>query len=170
MATEIKYKGTTLVNLEAGQTATLECAGKKLTDNVIVSASADSGISWDGSDLTGTVWKLPQGWDVIGGYGKFKIKGVFSARTSTTLNYSANKFVNNEFSLYLGISPAINGQAEQNVDSTYYFYFYDPNGGKSYSYGGTTIYPIIISITGGDDTTNPSLISWLKRYGEILSA
>lgn len=67
MGTEIKYKGTTLVELEAGQTATLECAGKKMGDNVVVTAS--TGGSGGGLDINGVIeqYKVASGATVNAG-------------------------------------------------------------------------------------------------------
>ena len=44
MSVEIKYNGSTIANLESGQTATLPCSGKKMVSDleVIASQAADS--------------------------------------------------------------------------------------------------------------------------------
>ena len=50
--TEVKYNGTTLANLESGDTVVLECTGKKMRGNVEVSALSGGGEvveEWDGS-------------------------------------------------------------------------------------------------------------------------
>ena len=52
MGAEIKYNGMTLAELEDGQVATLDCAGKKMLGDVVVSTTAGGGGAFYDGDIT----------------------------------------------------------------------------------------------------------------------
>lgn len=50
MATEIKYNGGTIASLSAGETATLECNGKKMKSDITVSFDTAGTITYNGEE------------------------------------------------------------------------------------------------------------------------
>ena len=62
MATEIKYNGNVIASLEAGQTATLECAGKKMVSDIyIIAQKVEQGSGEIGFTIDGTSYQAEEG-------------------------------------------------------------------------------------------------------------
>ncbi len=75
MATEIKYNGSVIASPEAGQTATLKCAGMKMESDVVVEVAEQTGSggetgsdfiaenfpsdTWSDGEYTGTIQGIP---------------------------------------------------------------------------------------------------------------
>lgn len=104
---------------------------------------------YDGVDLEGTTWNIPNGWYAQSGYGKFYVDG------SVTLisNGEVYEFtsLNIGYTTTSGKEPSglKNGIA---LDNNVWF----SNSSN-----------LLISINSGLDTINHSLFSWLDTYGEL---
>lgn len=98
------------------------------------------------TDLTGTTWNVPSGWSATAGYGQFEVNGA----VKVTNDFECSGF-------YVGYRF---GMFDVEVASNY-IYFNGYGGDTSSSYGFT------ITITGGTDVTNTSLISWLEANGKL---
>lgn len=61
MATEIKYNGSTIASLETGQTATLECAGKKMTGDIVIAYMGSSSVSLISFTIVGASYQAEDG-------------------------------------------------------------------------------------------------------------
>ena len=117
---------------------------------------------WDGTDLTGTTWHIPAGWNATAGYG-----------ANYNVLYSVNGRTDNPNYLYLDIG--YEGEFDA-VD----FYFNTTqkantvcvnNEGPPYTnLSNTTAFDLYFQDeNAGADATNTSLISWLKANGELIS-
>lgn len=145
----ITYNGTETV-VEAGKIAYLSCAGKKLLTDVIVTSSCVT-------NLTGTTWRLPRGWECDAGVGKFSIEGDCQWK-----HIDANSpGLTSPVRFWLGYNS--DGDAVANCFTTYTA----STGGVTGVYTLGNLCEILeFAITGGEDVTNPTLINWLYKYSQ----
>jgi hypothetical protein len=185
MATTIEYDSKCIATLDNGQTATLKCAGKKAVTDIIVPISGKGTITYNGvetaiesskvaylscagkklltdvivkssvTNLTGTTWRLPIGWECDAGVGKFRIEGECQWK-----HIDANSpGLTDPVRFWLGYNS--DGEAVANCFTTYT----DSLGGVTGVYNITNDCEITkFAITGGEDVTNPTLIDWLYKY------
>ena len=106
---------------------------------------------WDGTDLNGTTWKVPYNWECTSAYGKYYLTG------SISVGQSIFDLSTSQYNLYIGYEYSYNEKSNIITASV---------GSSLLLKNNATFY---ISITGGRDSTNTSLIEWLKSYGEITS-
>lgn len=100
------------------------------------------------TNLTNTTWYIPSGWSSSSAFGRFSING--------TVNQ--NGYETEYFSFHIGYS--FDGDYNNTANSVLF---------DSY---GITVYnstqDFTFKITGGTDSTNPDLISWLETNGTQL--
>ena len=99
------------------------------------------------TDLTGTTWYVPSGWEAEAGY------GIFIIDAYVTPNYGSNNWA----TMRIGYNALKNPSADQ-------------IGITTATGGGTAIGPsksFTITFNGGEDVDHPKLIEWLKTYGEL---
>lgn len=115
---------------------------------------------WDGTDLTGTTWEIPAGWTASAGYGQFDV----DLEIVKINNVEKNKIHSN---IDIGYAVALTSPdltSESDVIS-----MWSPFGStitRNIVYNGDSFE---ITITGGTDVTNTSLIAWLTQYGTLTS-
>ena len=111
---------------------------------------------WNGTDLTGTTWYIPEGWSATSGYGLYTNTkgdcyrdGAFFSSLSGVYGWG----IGYEFDPSGGLAPAANtiGLDWNDIKNTY------------------TVSDFTLEFRGGTDMTNTSLISWLKQYGQLTS-
>lgn len=117
------------------------------TDNTdsFVDFVNNNGIQLKVTDLTDTTWNVPAGWEADAGYGTFDIIGTINGNHDIDTTFYIGYGINENLRL-VSMSNSI-------VDGSYYVIA----NANSFT----------ISITGGTDTTNPKLIAWLSKYGEL---
>ena len=103
------------------------------------------------TDLTGTIWNVPNGWSAISGYGKFSLEG------------SAIFWNDGAYSIWCD-TLCIGYQTSTTTKDNAIFVI-APTTGKLFEN-----IPFTIRIAeGGTDATNPDLISWLETNAELVS-
>ena len=100
------------------------------------------------TDLTNTTWTVNAGWEAEAGYGDFDINGSFLGNESVSrisIGYSKLNFTT--------VSPSAN------------ILTYAVGGRFTEDVAFNT--SLTATFTGGADVTNPKLIAWLSKYGEL---
>lgn len=105
---------------------------------------------WSGTDLTGTTWHVPVGWEAEAGYGKF------------TINCSIDDTSGEQF--YIGYYDALGEGVATSTANKVGIYISGfpqctPPNTKDFT----------ITFTGGTAATSLSLIAWLRQNGELIS-
>ena len=124
---------------------------RKLTTDVTPSLPV-----WNGTDLTGTTWYIPEGWSATSGYGLYTNTEGDCYRDGAVLSSLSGVYgwgIGYEFDPSGGLAPSANsiGLDWYDIKTTY------------------TVSDFTLEFRGGTDMTNTSLISWLKQYGELTS-
>lgn len=112
---------------------------------------------WNGTDLTGTKWKIKSGWSAEAGYGEFDVGGISwdiegkvgAGYTRLCIGYSTDSPIPDST-----LFPATNSIVFR---SLFNGIMSDTTVGRSFSF------------TYGTDLTNKSLINWLLENGELTS-
>ncbi len=111
---------------------------------------------WNGTDLTGTTWKIPTGWTAEAGYGVFYVAG--------TAEFEDQIFTTGYSRLYIGYdteNAVLDGNdypAENTILVRALGYHIRDN---------TKV--MAFTFESGADVTNTRLISWLLENGELTS-
>jgi len=106
------------------------------------------------TDLTGTTWYVPSGWEATAGYGVFSID-ILNLDTNLTgigMLIGYGSYVPNDNDDGFKPLPEENAIIGGAVMSAIHVSFLES---------------FTIKITGGADATNPKLIAWLSEYGEL---
>lgn len=105
--------------------------------------------------LEGITVTVPSGWSANFGFGQFRIRGILN--DYGTLN--TYDVFNIGYSLDEGNLTARQEAVtfRLNLGGEYYFQGFSQHSG------------FIITVEGGNDVTNPSLIQWLYKYGELIT-
>ena len=124
---------------------------------------------WNGTDLTGTNWFIPDGWTAEAGYGEFLVCGSVATNKGDG-TFSATAFDK----LFIGGSlPMFGNNMVANSDILGYLSGTNIKGvifGKSKSGGDSEMDTSLqLAFTGGTDVTNTSLINWLLENGTLTS-
>ena len=120
---------------------------------------------WNGTDLTGTTWSMPNGgWTAEAGYGEFDVTGKEQILSNTKnfhmlrIGYAAKHIKGEIFIVADNIcwdNIMADGEVwHASVDNT-----------KSPIIG----YKLEFTFSGGTDVTNPRLIDWLLQNGKLTS-
>ena len=99
------------------------------------------------TDLTNTVWNIPAGWTAAAGYGEFSIETEVNQNTYNYLTIGS----------YLGTNDGMDWfqiPSEDVIEFNQYERFISSQS-------------FTITITGGSDATNTTLISWLQENGTL---
>jgi hypothetical protein len=105
------------------------------------------------TDLTNTTWYVPSGWIATAGYGQYSVNGIDNLNDGHEI-----------IGIWIGSNKG--GGASANRVTLVDPLYDDMGSSVNYNYDNTK--EISVTITGGIDTTNPSLISWLTTYGTQL--
>lgn len=107
------------------------------------------------TNLKNTTWTIPRGWSATAGYGEFDITG-----SSALIAYGSTETVDYNFViLSIGFLKASNTSDRITLYNSEGSYIGIANGAEFST----------LTFTGGTDATNPDLIAWLQKYGELQS-
>ena len=129
----------TLATVDTPFTVTF-LGGADATNTSLISFLTTYGIQLKVTDLTDTTWTVKAGWEAEAGYGTFSVNGT----------YDGAKLI--------GIGIGHDGEEAQEPAS------------NVINCNAINYYPdeeLVLTFTGGTDTTNPALIAWLSKWGEL---
>jgi hypothetical protein len=127
--------------------------GTGIDNSVLLSWVGTNGKRLEVEDLTNTTWYVPAGWEAEAGYDSFKI------------SYYPNNRSYRAHSLWLGYTATpINELGSATENSLVYA---DDEIGISSAVGVPSTEAFILASIEGTDTTNPKLIAWLSKWGEL---
>lgn len=140
---------------------TVATSGARVFKKLTTEEPTPSKPVWNGTDLTGTEWHIPQGWTAEAGYGVFDVSGGL-----TYLVGDSNNTTHTMTSLYIGFELPMFGDpyASSNTITCRLV-----GGGSPTILGEDNIFALNLTFTGGTDLTNTSLINWLLENGELIS-
>ena len=130
---------------------------EEYTGAVIIQVQEEKSI-WNGTDLTGTIWNIPSGWNADSSYGHFTVDGEINIDSTGWIMLPGR----------LAIGYGIYGSE----DKTYYAGMtnsitYGDSDAPDESIANTKQFSI--KFTGGASMTNMRLITWLRQNGELTS-
>lgn len=123
------------------------------------------------TDLTDTTWFIPAGWQGDFGIGRYLVNCTIGGSTATEMGIGYEAFIE----ITSGDIVGDDGVAIPGKQSVKFRVASDTIGfdispiGKNQVWNAKNI-PVTLTFTGGDDVTNPKLIAWLEKYGQMEGA
>lgn len=157
----IEYNGSTIAELNAGETATLSCNGFAMASDVVVKIGEmqSDPNKPNVTDLSGTQWLVKSGWRADAGYGEFTVN-------FTILQYMGGGGLSQggPTELNIGYAEGSNHTYTPTADTIGF-----PSSGRNFVIDNS--YPLTFSFRAeaGTDATNTKLIEWLTKYGEMFA-
>lgn len=184
---EINYGNETIATVKKGDAAVIDCMNKMMTKDITinvfgnVSENTGSGsetTTWDGTDLTGTTWRLNNVIGVMLPPGSFNLVGVAYDGTHTVADDYLIVLTDGGGDEPIKLCLFKDSLGGRDLDSAFW---YSSNSGWTYNYNEyneeTGWYTQVseqttnvhLSISGGIDTTTSFVIEWFKQNATLIS-
>lgn len=126
--------------------------GADVTNSSLISWLETNGTQLKVDNLTDTTWNVPAGWEAEAGYGEFDLIGTCNhdGYDDSLSPFCIGYYI--DFKMFSLKSLANSIVCNSNPDSI------------------VSSDNFILTIEGGTDVTNPKLIAWLSKYGELQGA